>query len=90
MFRSGGERKTDGFRGGVNPLFVSGNGDLLDELVLVERDPSHDIRAIPLAFSLPLGRGDLVSVSAGWEQGQSKKTLPCRHVELHSQIICVG
>jgi hypothetical protein len=65
VFRGGGERETDGFRGGVNPLFTSGNGDFLNELVLVKRNPSHDIRAISLAFTLPFGRGDLVFVSVG-------------------------
>ena len=71
-FGSGGERETDGFRGGVNPLFVSGDGDLVDELSVVERYPGHDIRAVPLAFTLLLGRRDLVGMSVGQNQGRTK------------------
>ena len=56
---SRGERDTDRFGGGADPPTSSGDGDLVDDLLVVKRNTCQNVRST-LPFTLPLGRGDLV------------------------------
>lgn len=57
--RSREERDIDGFGGGVEALFLSSDGNLLEKLVIVEWDISHDVGATP-TLGLRFGRAILV------------------------------
>ena len=48
----------------MDALIAAGDCDLVDKLVFIERDTSHDVGTTPLVFALLLGRGGLVDASA--------------------------
>ena len=43
----------------MNPLVPSSDRNLIDNLIFVEWDVRHNIRAIAFAFASCLGRGDI-------------------------------
>ena len=58
-FRSRGERDTDKFGGNEKPPISSGDGDLVDDFILVERNARHNVRptlSFTLPFNLPFNR----------------------------------
>ena len=57
--KSRGKRDVDRLGGSVEAFLVSSDGNLLEELVFMERDISHDVGAT-LALGSPFRRGDLV------------------------------
>ena len=79
--KSRGERDVDRLGGRVEAFLVSSDGNLLEELVVMERDISHDVGAT-LALGSLFRRGDLAEhqrVATKYKEDTNKITmLGCR------------